>query len=88
MNIPCKNCITLPICKNIVNKYNIKDISTVLTLRNKCSLVIDYSNINDEGVSCGVASSYWIYRMIRIMEYLDDRITTPLFLSKDKKKEV
>ena len=41
MKIPCKDCITLGICKNIVNKDKEK-LHFIFTLSNRCCLFYKY----------------------------------------------
>lgn len=47
--IPCVNCITMPICKNILllcpsapNSYSINKTTNVMHLLNKCDVMVDY----------------------------------------------
>jgi hypothetical protein len=47
--IPCVNCISLPICKNIMlscppapNSYSLNKTTNVMTILNKCDVMVDY----------------------------------------------
>ena len=51
-HIPCRNCITLPICKATASRYETVQSSTnvmILTylLQDKCKLVKDFWNLKD-----------------------------------------
>lgn len=58
MNLPCKDCITLPICRSHVSKFSRKDytaLDILSGLYRKCSLLDNYLfgvNHYDDVVIC------------------------------------
>lgn len=56
--IPCKNCICLPICKNLGNTHYINEISK---LESKCSILYDYIAEYDSNGHLYDRVCKWIY---------------------------
>ena len=46
MNIPCKNCITLPICKSENKDLNVQTHWVESKTFNKCSILRDFYHFN------------------------------------------
>ena len=77
MKIPCKDCITLPICRSLADNFSTHHESRfdlIYTLRKKCSLIVSYGNINEAGET--ITNGYYIHKMVQIVEYLQKKDKT------------
>ncbi len=74
MKCPCKDCITLSMCKNLE-----LDIERLIKARKKCSLLTDYLAIKNHGrapfnkIRSEITEKKWKNRLSIVSKYLFER---------------